>query len=337
MRAPSAILRTLNFRRIQPPSAVAPLPEKTPFDEQLTAELDNLQQQEGGDSVAVDGLIQLLDASIATQKIALEMFVKIPHRENADRRAIEDYLESNVEILDACNYFVDRIEMVKKYLDSLRVVLRLIDSAGSCGFDPNETAKTTRALEHLESCRGIERKCKCDINNKRLRRMLRQNDDDDDDKEEEQETELTEIMCGSKAMALMACRFLELGLSFDAKRRFSTRTSSSSSSFQRRTSSSSSSSSWLRILRKRRSESCLVMSELKETVNSARKLQEQIKGKKKEKEVKCAVEGLKRNWKGLEDRLEMIEERVKDFAHHVIHFGYLESNSLKCIMPAVQP
>lgn len=311
MRAPSALLGSLPFQPRAPPSAVAPLPEKTRFDERLTAELDTLQPQpqQGG-----DGLIRLLDASIATQKIALEMFVKIPYRDDADRRALEDYLESNVEILDACSYFVDRIEIVKKYLDSLRVVVRLVDGS----FEPSEMART-RALEHLESCRGIERKCKGESNKNgsRLRRMWKQklkaHDDD--------ETELSEIMCGSKAMALMACRFLELGLSFDAKRRLPRRTES-----QRPTSSC-----WLKILQelvnqaegsakilqKRRSGSCLVMSELKETVNSARNLQEQIKGKR-EKEIKSAVEGLKRSCRGLGNGVEIIEEKVKDLYKNLI-------------------
>lgn len=311
MRAP-AILRILSLRRIQPrppPSSVAPFPEKTRFDEQLTVELGTLQPLRGA-----HGLAQFLDTAIATQMIALQLFVNVPYRDDTDRRSLEDYLESNVEILDACNYFVDKIEIVKRYLDSLRVVLRLVDGI----FEGNEMART-RALEHLESCRDIERKCKRDNDDNNgsrgLRRKLRKKLDHGDD-----ETELSEIIHGSKAMALMACRFLELGLSFDSKRRLP----------PKKTESQATSSSWLRTLqdlvnqaegsekmKKRRSGSCLIMTELKETVNSARNLQEQMK-RKREKEVKSAVEGLKRNCWELEDGLEIIEEKVKELYKNLI-------------------
>ncbi|KAI9120295.1 hypothetical protein K1719_007328 [Acacia pycnantha] len=69
-----------------------------------------------------------------------------------------------------------------------------------------------RTMKHLESIRGIERKCKVMSKQNGLRRILRQKLGHD-------KSELGEIMCGLKAMALMACEFLELGLSFDSKHR----------------------------------------------------------------------------------------------------------------------
>ncbi|XP_054785621.1 uncharacterized protein LOC129292124 [Prosopis cineraria] len=305
MGAPSVILRSLSLRRMiqprAPPSMVAPLPEKSRFDERLTAELDTLRPPQQGSA----GLIRFLDASIAAQKIALGMLVNIPYRDDTDRGALEHYLETNVEILDSCNHLSDKIEIVKKYLDSLRVVLRFVDGSFSSRM---------RAMEHLESIRGIERKCKSVSKRNGLRRILRQ-------KLGHYESELGEIMSGSKAMALMACEFLELGLSFDSKRRIPTITES-----QR----SRSSSSWLRMLlelvnqeegsektQRRRCVSHLIMEDLRETVRSVRDLEEVMKGKR-EREVKSAVEGLKRKCRGLEDEIEIVEERVKDLYRSLI-------------------
>ncbi|KAI9087943.1 hypothetical protein K1719_030273 [Acacia pycnantha] len=303
MGAPSVILRSLSLRRMiqprAPPSMVAPFPEKSRFDERLTAELDTLRPPQQGGA----GLIRFLDASIATQKIALGMLANVPYRDDIDREALEHYLETNVEILDACNYFADKIEIVKKYLDSLRVVLRFVDGSFSSRM---------RATEHLESIQGIERKYKIMSKRNGLRRILRQ-------KLSHDESELGEIMRGSRAMAVMACEFLELGLSFDSKRRIPKTTKS-----QR----SRSSSCWLRVLQelvnqeegsekvqRKRCGSNLIMKDLKETV---RDLEEVMKGKKREREVKFAVEGLKRKCRGIEDEIEIIEERVKDLYKSLI-------------------
>lgn len=290
--------------------AVAPLPEKTQFDHKLTAELNTLQSQ--GTSSGDIGLAQLLDATITTQKITLDSLVNISYKDDADRGAIDLYLENNVEILDACNYFVDKIENIKKYVDLLRVVARLVDdSSGSA--KPN-AMPTTRALELLESCQSIEKRCKSMGNQgSYFRKMLRQ--------KLSLETEFSEIVCGSKAMALMCCRFLELGLSFDSKCQLPSMKKSQPAS-----------SSWLILLeelakqaegsdekklQKRRSGSSLLMNELQETVNAAKELKEEIKGKR-EKGMKSVVERLKRSCRELEGGLEIIEERVKDLYKSLI-------------------
>ncbi|KAK7268998.1 hypothetical protein RIF29_21712 [Crotalaria pallida] len=313
MRAPSAILRSLTLQQLQPkaPAAVAPLPEKSRFDRELTAELNTLMSQgtRGGDI----GLVQLLDATITTQKITLGSLVNISYKDDVDRVAIDLYLENNIEILDSCNYFVDKIDNIKNYVDSLRMVARLVDATTN-NNKPNAMASSTRALELLESCQSIEKSCKSKTMDKKngscLRKMLRQ--------KLSVETEFSEIMCGSKAMALMCCKFLEVGLSLDSKNGLPSMKKSQPTS-----------SSWLRLFeelekqakgsaekkkkkKKRRSRSSLVMDELQQTVNAARELKEQMKGSKREKDVKPGVEKLKRSCKELEDGLEIIEERVKD-------------------------
>ncbi|OIW07908.1 hypothetical protein TanjilG_20009 [Lupinus angustifolius] len=302
MGAPSsAFLKNLSLRRIRPraQAAVAPLPVTTRFDQELTAELDTLQSL--GTSGAL-GFVQFLDAAITTQKIALDSLVNISYRDDVDREHVDMYLENNIDILDACNFFMERIENLKKYADSLRVVPRFID-----------TNATTRALDHLDSCHEIEKQCK--VVNKSLRKMLKQ--------KLGHESELTEIMCGSKAMALMGCKFLELGLSFDSK----------AIRMPLMKQSQPMSCSWMRLLHDLGKEGGgsasekklqkmrfgpLMMIELQQTKNAAQELKEQVKGRKEKDVIKSTSERLKRSSRELEEGLEVIEGRVKDLYKKLI-------------------
>ena len=280
---------------------MAPSPEETQFDGKLSAVLDTLLSQ--GSTSGEIGLAQLLDAAITTQKIALDSLVKISYSDESERGVVDEYLETNVEVLDACNYFVDKIDHIKKYVDSLRMVARLVDSGSA------KPSATTRALEILESCQRVEKRCKS-LGNRGfcLRKMLRQ--------KLCHETEFSEIMCGSKAMALVCCRFLELGLSFDSKLGLPSMKQSQPAS-----------SLWLRLLlelanqgsaeKKMQKRRSLLMTELHQTVIAARELKEQMKGKR-EKEMKSAVERLKISCRKLEDGLVIIEERVKDLYKSLI-------------------
>lgn len=292
------------MRRLQPRApvaAVAPLPEKTRFDRELTAELDTLRSQ------GEVGLVQLIDAAITTQKISSNSLVKVSYKNHADRGAVDKYLEDNVEILDACNYFMDKMEHINKYVESLRVVVHLVDK----GAKPVNDLLATRALELLESCQSMEKRT--ENRGSCLKKMLRQI-------KLCHETELSEVMCGSKAMALMCCRFLELGLSFDQKHGLP----------MMKMSQPMSSSAWLRLLeelekqvekkkvKQRRCRSSLLMAELQQTVAAARELKEQMKGKR-EKEMKYAVERLKMSCKELEHGVEIVEERVKILYKSLIH------------------
>ncbi|CAL5208120.1 unnamed protein product [Lathyrus oleraceus] len=277
-----------NFLLRQAPAAVAPLPKVTRFDREVTAELDTL----GG----AIGLTQWLDAAIATQKIALDSLVKISYRDDSDHGVVDKYLEDNVEILDVCNYFVEIIENIDNYVDTLKIVVHLVDS--NCSPKPNKVA-AKRALEHLNStsCQIVEKR-----SSKALKNLLRQ-------KLCHQETDMSEIMCGSKAVTLMCLRFLELGLSFDSK----------SVMLPKLKLSQPSSSSWLRLLNELAKQVEASVDEktpqenrsslLQQTVDAARELKEQMK---REKEMKCCVERLKKKCKELEDVVDVIDERVKD-------------------------
>ncbi|KAL2325221.1 hypothetical protein Fmac_024279 [Flemingia macrophylla] len=293
MRAPTlTILRSLPMRRLQP--AVSPLPEKTRFDRELTAELDALRSQ------GQIGLPQKLDAAITTHKKIASDFLRniISDKNDVDRVAVDKYLEDNVEILDVCNYFVDKMGHINEYVDLLRVVLHLAERGGS--------GAATRALELLDSCQGFAKRCANMEKNRSscLKKMLRQKlCHIEGDK-------LSEVMCGSKAMALMCCRFLELGLSFDTKHGLPLM----------KLSQPASSCSWMRLLeelakeedekKKMKNQRRRCWSELQQTVTAARELRKQMKGKK-EKETKYAVEGLKMSCKELEHGVEIVEERVK--------------------------
>lgn len=287
MKAPT-ILKSFLLRKA--PAAVVPLPEKTRFERELTAELDTL----GGEI----GLAQFLDAAIKTQKIALDSLVNISYRDDSDRGDVNKYLEDNVEFLDVCNYFVEKIENIYNYLDKLKVVVHLVDN--SCSpLKPNNVA-TARAMELLNSssCKIVVEK----RSSNGLKKLLRQKLCHD-------ETEMSEIMCGSKAMTLMCLRFLELGLSFDSK----------SVMLPKMKLSQPSSSSWLRLLNELAKQVEASVDEktpqenrlslLQQTVDAARELKQQMK---REKEMKCCVERLKKKCKELEDVVDVIEERVKD-------------------------
>lgn len=281
----STILKSYLLRS-RSPAAVAPLPEKSRFDQELTAELDTL----GGDIE----LAQLLDASITTQKIVLNSLVNVSYRDDSDRGDVDKYLEDNVEILDVCNYFVEKIESINNYVDTLKMVVHLVDN----GSAKHNKVATIRATELLESsCKSVEnRSCKG------LKNLLRQ-------RLCHRETNISEIMCGSKAVTLMCLRFLEHGLSFDSK----------SGILPTMKLSQPTSTSWLRLLleltkqaeasvdekklQKRRS------SLLQQTMDAARELRQQMKV---EKEMQSCVDRLKRNCKELEDEIEDIEGKVKD-------------------------
>ncbi|GAU45560.1 hypothetical protein TSUD_27610 [Trifolium subterraneum] len=284
MKAPT-ILKSFFLRQLAP-AVVVPLPEQTRFDRELTAELDTFCGE-------VE-LVQLLDAAITTQKISLDSLGNISYRDDFDRLDVDKYLEDNIEILDVCNYFVEKIEDINEYVETLKMVVHLVDNGG---VKSNKIA-TKRAMELLDSssCKSVEKRS-CNGLKKLLRQKLCH------------ETDMSEIMCGSKAMTLMCLRFLEHGLSFDSK----------SGKLPMMKLSQPTSSSWLRLLNelaKQGEESGdekklkkKRLSLLKQTVDVARELKEQIKG---EKETKSCVERLKRSCKEMEDVVEVIEERVKD-------------------------
>jgi len=243
---------------------------------------------------------QLFDAAITTQKIALNSLAQVSYFPDVDHGAKEEYLETNTDILDACNYFVERIEgMKKKYVDSLRKVLRFVESEA--------TSRALDGLVQLESCHGTEKK--------RLK-MGKLGGSCLPRTKQGHESEFSEIVCGSKAMALMSCCFLEQALSIDCGK----------SEFFSMMKCHRMSCSWLRIMQelaegsdeKKRRRGSLVMVELQQTVAAARELKEVIKGKRGKEMVESCVERVKRSCKELEDEIGFIEGKVRDLYRSLI-------------------
>ncbi|WJX19025.1 hypothetical protein P8452_08761 [Trifolium repens] len=285
MKAPTILKNFLLRPRAL--AAVVPFPETTRFAQEILEELDVL----GGEI----GLVQLLDAAITTQKIALDSLVNISYRDDSDRVDVDKYLEENVEILDVCNYFVEKIENINNYVDTLEIVVHLVNNNNDSVKPTKIARKRVLELSDSSSCKIVE-----NISCKALKKLLRK-------RLCHHETEMSEIMCGSKSMVLMCLRFLEHGLSFDSK----------SGIFPKvKVLSQPTSSSWFRLLHEsgRLSEASVEEKKLQknrpsllqQTVDAARELKEQIKG---EKEIKSCVERLKRSCKEMEDMIEVVEER----------------------------
>lgn len=274
------------MRRIQPraaSAAVAPLPATTQFSRDLTAELTTLQSATKSGEYFIPQIF--FDAAISTQKIASNTLAHVSYSSDVDREAVEEYLETNTDILDACNYFVERVESVKKnYVESLRKVARFVEI--------NATSRALDGLVQLESCEGTEkRRVKMGKRGCCLGRT-----------KQGHESELGEVLCGSKGMALMSCWFLEQGLCVDCGK--------SESPMMK-------GCSWLRIVQelgeKKRRSGCL-----QKTVGAARELKEVIKGKRGKEMVEGCVERVKRRCKELEDEIGFVEGKVRDLYRSLI-------------------
>ncbi|KAK9293123.1 hypothetical protein L1049_021109 [Liquidambar formosana] len=315
---PSAILRTLSLRipsRLSASPAVAPLPVPTSFDQQITTELDALQSERGSDAdyTSANWLLQALDASTNSQKIALESFANVMCRDS-DRKAVDDYLEDSVELLDSCNGLLEKMEVIHKYVDSLRRVLHLLDGR----FEPNPIA-LARASDVLDSCEAIEKRCsemgKCGSGLRKLSLKLAQGTSSCATKVGWHESELSLILSGSKAVALTACGVLGIALSFKSKRGFPTMQSRPATSW----------SSSLQELQKglkeqtekQKRSGSVMMSELRGAVMAASGLRDQIKSRKKD-DNGVNVEELKRRCEELEEGIKPMEGRVKELYRHLI-------------------
>lgn len=308
---PSTILRSLSLRipaRLLASPAVAPLPIRSNFDQQVSEELNCLEgASESTYTSSATCLVQVLDASIATQKIAFDSLANVTGRDS-DFKAIDEYLDDDsTEMLDACNNLSEKVEIIRKYVESLRVVSHLLDGQ----VEPSAMA-LARAQDVLESCEAMQRR----FTSQRLAHgttIVACH-----------ESELGEILNGSKAMALMACRFLGLSLSFKSKHGLCR----STTVIQSRRSPTS--SSWLSSLHElqrqvkvegekhKRSSSSMTLEELRETVMAARDLREKLKSGKQSK-LGVAVEELKRSCGELQEGIDVLEGRVKELYKTLIH------------------
>ncbi|KDO58773.1 hypothetical protein CISIN_1g045524mg [Citrus sinensis] len=180
----SSILRSLSFgipmRLSAASSAVVPLPIRSSFDRQLTAELDALQLSSSASSNEshYTWILQALKASTTAQQITLASLANHGPLQDSDRKIIDQYLDSNIRMLDACNELTERIEIVHNYVESLRVVSHLLE--GSAELHPATLARIGGALDSY--------------------------------------SRLGEMLSGSMALTSTVCAILENALSFKSKR-----------------------------------------------------------------------------------------------------------------------
>lgn len=327
MMRPSAILRKLiSFKipaRLAASPAVAPLPVTTPFDQQLTAELRTLLRYSQDSSYLINSsgwLLHALEASTATHKIAMHSLSSVLGDDHySDRIAIDEYLDNSVEMLDACNYLSEQIEVIRKYLDSLKLVSKALQPgrATSCSL--------ARARRLLDSCEAIERTnndshslifYKQGLFKKLLSYTTRQQTNNN-------ESDLKEILTASRVVAswVLVCGILQLSFCF--KSSSSPHLLFPSATTQRSTSSSS----WvgaLNDLQKEMNEKskklprhCFVMMELRETMMAARDFKNQLQ-KGNELKFRQVVEELKRRCGEAEEAVEGLERLVKELYSQLI-------------------
>lgn len=296
------MLRSLSFRipaRLLASPAVTPLPIRTSFDQQLSAELNILHRLHTDDDDE-SSLLLTLEASISTQKIALHSLSNLTNYytrdDHSDQKAIDEYLDhDSIQMLDACNHFSEKIEIIRKYVESLRVVSHSLDDGK---IDQPSAIVLARANNALQSCEeAMER-------SRRTRKLLSRQRQPHCAATTTSVSELGEILSGSKAVALMACRFLGHALSFNSKR----------------------CCSWPRLTQKKvkvesekhkRLSSSMRLTELRV---AARELRDEIKSGNHNYKVGVAVEKLQRSCGELEERIDGLEERVKVLYKHLIDF-----------------
>ncbi|KAK1588536.1 hypothetical protein Q3G72_024413 [Acer saccharum] len=297
----SSMLRSLtNFLvKLLASSAVAPLPATTSFGHQLTSQLNTIQSQT--DSQNANGLLHaLVDAATTTQQITLNSLSDFTTTSQpSDRKIIDDYLDFNVKMLDTCNQLTEKIDTIRNYEESLKVVSRLLESGQ---LHPTTLARAKHLLDSCHNATETKRPFKRFFSQK-----LAQSSSSD--------SKLAEILGGSKAVTSLVCEILGTALSFKSKRGLRP--------LLQQTRSVSSSTYWscsLQQLQKQirehqKSGSSMMLTELHQMVKAAHYLRNQIKGRNTTSDD---VEELKRRCEELEKEIKPFEGKVKEMYKHLI-------------------
>ncbi|GKV25416.1 hypothetical protein SLEP1_g34859 [Rubroshorea leprosula] len=319
MKKPQSFFRSLSSRipaRLSASSAaVAPLAGRSQFDELITAELIKLIPQTPSDhsecTTSSTWLIHALSASATTQKIALQSLANVA-LQDSDRKVLNEFLNDNVKLLDGCNEMAERIEMIRQYLDSLRIASHLLERNVSC---------LNRAEQALNSCEQMERKCR--DKHLSLIKVLNQKLKQDTTQILTSTSELKEILSGSESVALMACGILGISLSLKSRHQQLLGVKS-------RQPMSAARSGWSGALhelqrrlkeeaeKKRKSGSSLTLTRLQMTVAAARKLRDQVRCGNRNDETKEAAEELTRRCGDLEEDIRDLEKGVKELYKNLI-------------------
>ncbi|KAL9248163.1 hypothetical protein vseg_021518 [Gypsophila vaccaria] len=291
--------------------AVAPLPEQSRFSEVVTVRLDGLRPSDPDCGVSSSWLVDVLDVIIGSQIVAEESLSNnnsLISLSNVGRDMIDDYLEDNVELLDACNGLVEKMSVIQKYVDFLRSTIHLIDG----NFERSSVTTMVRAQEIFRQCSELEGRCatldKCSPKlNKLVGKKATQMSHND-----MQEEELHEVLSGSKEIASMGCHLLQRALSFKSRQ----------GSMKMRSKLPTAWSSSLNELKMTMNENAerrkkcapWMMKELEIMVTDAKTLHDQVKSQI----GNVDIVSLKRSCEALEEGIIPLEERVSELYKHLI-------------------
>lgn len=304
----SSILRSLSFgipmRSAATSSAVFPLQIRSSFDRQLTAELDVLQSSSSAssDESHYTWILQALKASTTAQQITLASLANHGTFQDLDGKIIDQYLDSNISMLDVCNELTERIEIVHNYVESLSVVSHLLE--GSAELHPATLARIGGALD---SCRVLERRGnemgKCGSGLKKILGQM-------------QDSRLGEMLSGSMAVTSTVCAILENALSFKSKRGLLPLMQPQSQK-----------TSWSCSLRQLQNEvkeqgktrSTIALFDLRQMVKFTKSLRDQMKHRKQnDHQLRVDVEEMKRSCGKMEEGIKPLEESVKELYKNLI-------------------
>ncbi|KAK4841014.1 hypothetical protein QYF36_023850 [Acer negundo] len=283
------------IKRLSASSAVAPLPVTTAFAHQLH---HTLQQIIIISHYNANGLLHaLVDAAITTQQITLNSLSDFTTTcPPSDRKIIDDYLDFNVKLLDTCNELKEKIDTIRNYVESLKVVSHLLESG-----QPHPTT-LTRAKHLLDSCHNAM-KTKRPLKRFFSQKLAQSSSSD---------SLLAEILDGSKVVTSMVCEILGTALLFNSKQRLmsllpkSTRSSSWPCSLQQ---------IQKQIKEHQKSGSSMMLTELHLTVKAGHNLSNLIKSKNT---TRSDVEELKKRCEELEKEIKLFEGKLKEMYKHLI-------------------
>ncbi|KAK9692008.1 hypothetical protein RND81_09G234700 [Saponaria officinalis] len=315
MRSPSfvrSISSKLSMARGPTSRAVAPLPEQSRFSEVVTPRLDGLRSSDHDCGVSSSWIVDVLDVIIGSQIVAEESLSvnnSLITLSDVGREMIEDYLEDNVELLDACNGLIEKMSVIQKYIDFLRTTVRLIEGNN---IEPTNVTTLARTQEIFKQCSELEGECatldKCSPKLNKLvgKKSIQMSNNDI------QEEELHEVLSGSKEIASIGCHLLQRALSFKSRQGSMKMRSKLPTTW-------SSSLNELKITMNENAERrklCApwMMKELEIMVANAKALHDQVKSQMRNVDIVS----LKRSCAALEEGIIPLEERVRELYKHLI-------------------
>ncbi|WOL01580.1 hypothetical protein Cni_G10297 [Canna indica] len=223
---PSSLLRTFSLNLISTklsPSPVAPWPPvRTDFDRWLTSELAELRLVpfSCGRYTSSLWLCKALDVAVAAQEMTAEFIASAGGRlsaTTADRKLVDGYLEDVVELLDSCNGLRERLEDIEKYSGFISTALRYLE-----GRHERSEGAVRRAAAALAACEAMERRCaeleKCGSGLRKLGEKIAAYDHAPPPSDQTRSSELQELLCGSRAVALLVVAALGIAVSFKTRR-----------------------------------------------------------------------------------------------------------------------